>query len=161
MNRIKIHNLLTKIQLKKNVFNAIKKYITIIIKTKNYQNFIMHLAKINYKLNLINFIITVSNKKSNIFIHLLDCLGNEMSFYSIGSKGLSKKYNKEIEVLQNYLKTILNDFNVLKNKPLVLHTLNANYNLNWFIEKITQKLIIQSTKQFVNISYNGCRKKKL
>lgn len=160
MKKIVINNLLIKIQFKKYIFNIIKKYI-ILLKTKNYQNFILFLTKTNYQLNLINFIIIISNKKSNIFVHLLDCLGNELFFYSIGSSGLTKKYNKEIDILQNYLKIIINKFKILKDKPLILHILNINYNLNWLLEKLTQKLLVISAKQFINLAYNGCRKKKL
>lgn len=160
MKKININNLLSKIQLRKNIINTIEKY-TFIVKTQSYQDFVTYFTKINYQLNSTNFIIIISSKNTNIFIHLLDSIGNELIFYSIGSIGLNKKYNKEIEILQTYLKTILVNFNILKNKSVVLHLLNINYNLNWFINKLRQKLIIISTKQFVNLSFNGCRRKKL
>lgn len=160
MKKVVINNLLIKVQFKIYIFNIIKKYI-ILLKNKNYKNLILFFVETNYKLNLISFIIIISSKKSNIFVHLLDCLGKELFFYSIGSSGLTKKYNKEIDILQNYLKIIINKFKILKNKPLILHTLNINFNLNWLLEKLTQKLIVISAKQFINLSYNGCRKKKL
>lgn len=160
MKKINVNNLLVKIQLKKKLFKIIKKYI-FILKTINYQNLIIRWTKTDNQLNSVDFIILISTKKCNIFVHLLDCLGNELFFYSIGSIGLNKKYNKDNEILQNYLKSILTNFNILKNKILIFHTLNMNSNLSWFVEKLTQKLIIISKKQFVNFAYNGCRKKKL
>lgn len=113
------------------------------------------------KINLIHFIILISSKKSNIFIHLLDCLGTELFFYSIGSIGLRKKTTKELVIFQNFIKKIFLNFNILFNKPLAIHILNLNYNLNWILKQLVEKLMLITTKLFICFAYNGCRKKKL
>lgn len=160
MKKVNINKFLYNIWLKKNKSNKIKKYITI-LENRNYKEFIIKKIKTTIILNFINFIILISSKKSNIFLHLLDSLGNELLFYSIGSIGLNKKLFKEPIVLQNFIKKVFINLNILKNKPIVIHILNINYNTNWFINQLTTKLILFSTNFLFCFAYNGCRKKKL
>lgn len=159
---LKINNFLLKIRLKKNNSRKIEKNIVLLTNIKS-KNLIIYYINVNYKLNLIKFIILILTTKSNIFLHILDSLGTQILFYSIGLIKLKKNYNqKTAEVLQIYFKKILTNLTFIKNKPIIFHLLlNINYTFKLFLYKLIKKIRLIYIKIIDNISFNGCRKKKI
>lgn len=141
------------------------------IKQKKYTKLILnkkiHLFKKTILLNnnnnlnyyFVKFIINLTFKKSNTFIHIMDCLGYEKYFYSI--KNLSKKLKsfKFNNQLEKFYKILIGKFKFLKNNPIAIH-LNNIQNYKWFIEKLTKKFIVIIVKFYNKYSHNGCRRKK-
>ena len=116
----------------------------------------------NRAVNLITYFICLSFSKSNIFLHIMDCLGNEIYFYSAGSFfKLKRKQIKQIDVLNKFSEILLTKFAYLKNTTLALQ-INNNNNLNsvrLFIKQIKNKLLLTLVKVYISYPYNGCRKK--
>lgn len=160
MLKIKNNNLLIKSYLNKGKYETLAKYLITLKNTAN-QCLIIYLTKnIGNKLSLIKFILLIASFKKNIFFHILDSIGNELLFYSIGSVGLNKNYNQKLEVLKIYLKKITVSFNKLKNKTITAHILNINNDLSWFFNKLADIMVLVNINLLYKLSYNGCRKKK-
>lgn len=118
-------------------------------------------SNINSKLNLLNFILLIAfTKKSNLSIHILDSVGKELLFYSIGSVGLKKKYNQRTEILNSYLERIAINLDKLRDKPVTVHVLNISNNLSWFFNKLANIVALININLIYSFSYNGCRRKK-
>jgi hypothetical protein len=120
--------------------------------------------KIRLKGYFIKFIIYISCTKSNTFIHVMDCLGNERYFYSIKSLSQntkSKKNNSDIQVTEKFYKILVAKLKFLQGTPVALHFNSVEFNFQWFLDKITKKLFITIVRFFTTYSHNGCRKKKI
>ena len=128
---------------------------------KYYKYLIIKKFKKKNLLNLIYFIIIISNKKLNNFLHILDSIGHELIFYSTGDLNIKKKNTNKIEILQSFLKILINNLKFINKRPLIIHFININFTLNWFIKKILKKIYLINIKTFILFSFNGCRKKKL
>jgi hypothetical protein len=113
------------------------------------------------KYYFIKFIINITIKKSNMFIHLMKCLGHEKYFYSI--KSLSKKVKnlKFNNQLERFYKIIVTKFKFLNNKPISVYFNSTELNYKWFLNKISKKFFVINIKFFNKYSHNGCRNKKI
>lgn len=145
--------------LRKSNYNQLKKCLVISSNIK-YKSLVIYLAKnTENRLNLVSFILLISAiKNSNLFLHILDSIGNELLFYSIGSVDF-QKYNQVTEALQIYIEKI-SIMGYFKNKPITAHVLNINRKLNSFFNRLVNTIILISTDLIYSFSYNGCRKKK-
>jgi hypothetical protein len=162
LNNFCINSLLFSIILKKQYFIKLKQKL-FYFKTLNYKLIIFNLFKksFNNKVFLVNYIIYICFKKSNTFLHILDCLGNQVVFYSIGLLKYNKKLSKFI-ILEKFSKLILFELNFLKNNTVVsIYLKNFDFNYKWFLNKIKKKLYIICVDLINSLPYNGCRKKKL
>lgn len=121
---------------------------------KNYNNSNYYFVK---------FIINISTSKSNIFLHIMNCLGHQQYFFSIAI--LKKANNKKIltnnQILEKFYKILLIKFKFLQDIPIVIHFNGTELNFQWFIEKISKKFFIIVTKFYSKYSHNGCRRKKM
>jgi hypothetical protein len=161
-NKLKLNDYLLNIKLKK----SIKKTFTL---------FIDNLEKIDAKqlsknlmitnsvlTNFIKYILRISLKSSNIFMHISDSLGNQINFYSIISLLKTKKSKiKKTEILNTFYDVLLTKhYKLLKNEKLEII---SNKDLNFlliFAEKVRKKLFLINIKFYNNIPYNGCRKRR-
>jgi hypothetical protein len=150
----KINNFLNTIFLKKKLGerNLIK------------QKTLLYNEKIRLKGYFIKFIVYISSTKSNTFIHVMDCLGNERYFYSIKSLSQNtklKKNNSDIQVTEKFYKILVAKLKFLQGTPIALHFNSVEFNFQWFLDKITKKLFITIVRFYTKYSHNGCRKKKI
>ena len=154
------NNFLTILIKNRLLIKKLQKYIVLLNNLSN-QTLIIKLLNIKNRLNIVTFIISFIFKKSNIFVHITDCLGNQLYFYSVGYFGYTIKKNKTTQILQKFIKTIFVKLKFLINNKVVIHLVNINYTIYWLLNKLYEKLLLINIKIFNCFSYNGCRKKKL
>ena len=162
LQNFKINDFFLSIKLKKNIYKTTEQHS--IILNKNIKN-IKKISKslvCNKKINFINYFIYIVFTKSNSFFHVIDCFGNELYFYSIGSFfKQNKKKLKQVEIFNKFSEILLTKFNYLKNTSLALFINNNNIGITkLFLNKIKDKLILIIVKIYFFYPYNGCRKKK-
>lgn len=104
------------------------------------------------------FIINITFKKSNSFLHVINCVTNKNYFFS--AKALLKKKNFQNNQLENFYKILITKFKYIKNKPIVINFFNIETNYKWFIQKISQNFFLILIKFYNKIAHNGCRLKK-
>ena len=108
------------------------------------------------------YVVNVSLKKSNFFIHIFDSLGNQVKFYSIFSLlKLKKNEIKKVEILKTFYYLLLTKHSklVINNKMEIVSNKDLNFFI-LFVEKIRKKFLLINIKFFNNIPYNGCRRKR-
>ena len=151
--KLNINSFFFNINCKKNYKKTVNNKTKLIKKNL----FLKNSSNIDYF--FVKFVLFITTKKSNIFIHVLDCLGNEKFFYSKNSRfdKFSQTYNK----LENFYKILITKFKFLKKKPLAVYFNNTQLNYRWFLNKIFKKFFIINVKFFNKYSHNGCKKKKL
>jgi hypothetical protein len=152
--KLNINCFLTHLNKKKIFKNKIKKQ-TIFF---NKKTAIKKLQESNFF--FIKFIINLTIKKANTFIHVLDCTGAEKYFYS--NNGLEKKFknfnfNNQIE---KFYKIITTKLKFLKNKPISMHINSVELNYKWFLRKISKRFFMVIIKFFNQYAHNGCKIKK-
>jgi hypothetical protein len=160
---LKLNKYFTFIKLKKDILNIIKKYLDI-LKNKIFnhkEKLSKNLFTENSRLNLIHFFINIFFNKSNVFLHILDSLGNEIYFNSIGSLlQLKKQKIRKIEIYKKLSNLILTKFNYLKNAPLALKIYNDFNSMKFIVKKLKKKLLLVFLEFSSSYPYNGCRKRK-
>lgn len=109
----------------------------------------------------VKFIFYITIKKSNMFVHVLDCVGNEKFFYSINSQYNKLKNLKMHDKLERFYKILITKFKFATKKPVAIYFNNTELNYKWLLNKIFKKFFIINIKFFDKLSHNGCRKKKL
>lgn len=117
------------------------------------------IKKPNYYFVKLIFYITI--KKSNMFIHILDCIGNEKFFYSINSQHKKGTTLKMHDKLERFYKILITKFRFATKKPIAIYFNNAKLNYKWFLNKVFKKFLIINIKFFNKLPHNGCRQKKL
>lgn len=116
-----------------------------------------HLTNINNNCSyyFVKFIINITIKKLKIFVHILNCFGDELLFFSIPNK--IKKLNDNLEHLY---KIIIKKFKFFKNYPIAIHFNNISFNYKFILLKLSKHFFIVNIKIFNKYAYNGCRIKK-
>jgi ribosomal protein S11 len=154
--KVYVKNLLTQVtylkKLKENDFKnlSVTKYILNNDKKINPQDF------------MIMYIINISFSKANTVINVSDIQGNLKIFYSAGSVQLSGKQKRKRRIaILKLISLVLKKATFLGRKPIALHLNNVNFYKNLIVRKLKRNLHIRVLKIFNQISYNGCRKKKL
>jgi hypothetical protein len=160
-HKIKLNNLLANIKYKKKTSIVSKIFISD-FNDFNTKQLSKYLTLKEFTIDYLKFVLYVSFKNSNIFMHLFDSLGNQIKFYSITSLLKEKKSKiKKTEILKTFYQTLLTKhFNLITNSKIELIT---NKDLNFlvtFADKLKQKVLLNSVKLYSNIPYNGCRRKK-
>lgn len=155
-----INQFFLKINEKKQITKTIKKHIYL-LKIFHYKILCIKLLNFKIKFYLIKYIIKILVHKSNLFFYVNNCFGDIFLYYSIGLLKLNKKKFSKSEILQEFLKIISLKIKFLKHKPISIDLFNINFNYSWLLEKLFIKLIILAIRIYNNISYNGCRKKKI
>jgi hypothetical protein len=160
-NKIKLNNFLSHIRDKKKICLVSKTFL-FGLNDLNAKQIGKLLVFRDLTLDYLKFIVHIAFKKSNIFMHLFDSLGNQINFYSITSLVKEKKRKiKKTDILKTFYQTLLTKhYNLVKNSKVELI---SNKDLNFlvaFAEKLKRKLILNSIKFYSNIPYNGCRRKK-
>ena len=159
----KLNKYLTVVKLKKDTLKIIKKYLDILNnKMLNHkENLSKNLFSKNTNLNLIHFFINIFFNKSNVFLHILDSLGNEIYFNSIGSlMDLKKQKIRKIEIYKKLSNLLLTKFNYLKNVPIALKIHNDFNSMKFIVKQLKNKLLLVFLEFSSSYPYNGCRKKK-
>ena len=136
---------------------------TIKEKINNINKKLFFKSNVKSKIYFVKFIIYILCHKSNIFINVMDCLGNQKINYSIGNIKLNKSKNFKLDtkVLENFYKTIITKLKFLKNMPVSIYFNSIEFNYQWFLEKISKKLFLTIVKFYNRYSHNGCRKRKI
>ena len=157
---LKLNKYFTFIKLKKDILKTIKKYLHI-LKNKNKEKLSKNLFTQKTNLNLIHFFVNVFFNKSNVFLHILDSLGNEIYFNSIGSLlELKKQKIRKIEIYKKLSNLILTKFDFLKNAPLALKIYNDFNSMKFLVKTLKKKLLLVFLEFSSSYPYNGCRKRK-
>lgn len=151
-------NFFLKIKLKVIALKNIKKY-EFFFNVINYKFALIKLVH-EKNINLIYYIIVILSTKSNIFFHVINCFGLELFSFSTSLLNSNKQKLKQTQYLQKFLEFLLLKMKFLTNKPLAIHFFNVDLSFDFLIQQFYLKLILLSVKIFVNICYNGCRKKK-
>lgn len=142
-------------KLNKKTLKKIKKNINTNILFQNYSTF-------NY--SFVKFIINISTSNSNFFLHVMDCFGYQLSFFSVAilkKINANKKTITNSQILEKFYKLLLVKFKFLQNVPIALHFNGMELHFQWFVEKISKKFFIIVTKFYSKYSHNGCRKRKV
>ena len=113
----------------------------------------------NLKFYFIKFTISLTIKKSNLFIYILNCTNKKKQFYSAKSL-INKNKNLKLNNFENFYKIIITKFKFLKNKPLAIHFNSLELHYNWFLVKLSKKYFLTILKFFNKYAHNGCRIKK-
>lgn len=171
------NNLANKLKLKTSLLQEEKLYVKNLLnqltylktlKTNNYKNLgvkkfgIYNNRNTNSQDFIVMYVISVSFLKANTTIHVSDIRGNLKLFYSSGSVDLTGKQKKKRRIaISKLISLLLKKANFLGRKPIALHLSNVNFYKNLIVRKLKRNLYIKIIKIFNQISYNGCRKKKL
>ena len=132
------------------------------LKKNNYKNLNSKIKKKNNQNLIVAYIISISFRKANTTIHVLDTNGNVKLFYSAGSTNLSGKQKTKRRISVSKLITLLiKKATFLKHNPIALHLNNVNFYRNLIVNKLQQTLYIRVIKSFNQSPYNGCRRKKI
>lgn len=108
------------------------------------------------------YVIDISFSKKNTLVHVNDCSGNTLFFYSAGF--FQKKNQEKISralILKKFYKLLISRFKFLRGVPIAIHFKNTDSNIFWFLKRLKKKLFIVLTKHFNSYPYNGCRKRKI
>jgi len=145
--------------------NYIKHFIkNLLIKLIFLENF--KKKKLSFKLkknnNIIFYILNIFLTNSNLFVNISNNFGNINYYISSGLlkyKG-SEKTNK-YSILSVIQKTILANYNIVKNKSVVVHFKGNNNNVyNLVLKYLKKNFNIKAIKYYNLLPHNGCRPKK-
>lgn len=157
--KININNILYYIKKVNKSYYNITKYNLTFIK-KHFKILAINLLNVKKVIVFTKFIILIKLKKLNIFFSISNNKG--LSFYSLTKFSLKlTKKSKNNEILKKLIEIIFLKAIMFKHSPLILHFINLNIDLNWFVNLISKKLVVVNIKNFYKFSHNGCRKKKL
>lgn len=128
--------------------NLITKKTLLLVNNKNLNSY------------FIKFVVSITIKKSNMFVYIIDCLNTKNIFFSTKSLLKHKMKNLKFNNLENFYKILISKCKFLKNKPIAIHFNCLELNYKWFLQKLAKKMFIIIIKFFNKYAYNGCRKKK-
>lgn len=112
-----------------------------------------------YKLNIF-YIFTIHISRSNIMVQIKNKRGECLSFITSGYlKFKGKQKNKKLSLLA-ILKKIIYNYNIYKNKTIILMFKGLKYNQRLIVKKLKEKFIIDSIIYNNLLPHNGCRPKK-
>lgn len=112
--------------------------------------------------NTVYYILNIFLTNSNLFVNISNNFGNVNFYISSGLlkyKG-SEKTNK-YSLLNTIQKTIMVNYNVIKNKNIVIHYKGKSNSIYKLILKyLKKKFNIKTIKYYNLLPHNGCRPKK-
>jgi ribosomal protein S11 len=168
-NKVKCNTnkFLKEIRLKKQYLKKIKNetYALSKLKETNYKKIGLYFLSDGLLIPepiSVMYIIKIFFSKKNTLFHISDCAGNPKFFYSAGSfqfKGKAK--TSRSTVLRKFYSTLISKLKFIKKAPISVHFKNTDLNMFWFLKKLRKKFFIVTVKNYNQVPYNGCRKKKI
>lgn len=128
----------------------------------NFKQFSRYLLS-NIRLTTFShYVVNISIKESNFFMHIFDSLGNQIKFYSIFFLiKLKRKEIKKVEILKTFYYMLLTKHSklIINNKMEIVSNKDLNF-FKLFVGKLRKKFLLINIKFFNHIPYNGCRRKR-
>ena len=142
-----------------------QKTITNILKKTKIKNSV-YKKNYNYSIKIIiNISLKSQTRSNNGFINItkLNNKKNKQIIYSLRrliSPNPLKSVNNN-QLLKYYYNTIIKDLKIFKTIEVAVHLVNTKFNNKLIVEKLSRKLFLSTVKYCNQLSFNGCRKKKI